>query len=73
MLDHRPLWIHWHVILVSEKPAHVCHAHPLVYEQAFTTAVQGERFDEELLNAGLAHLLQRQADLLCLGSARSVF
>lgn len=73
MLDHRPLWIHRHVILIGQKPAHVRHAHSFVYEQAFATPVQGERFDEQLLNAGFAHLLQRQPDLLCLHSARSVF
>lgn len=73
MLDHRPLWIHRHVILIGQKPAHVRHAHSFVYEQAFATPVQGERFDEQLLNAGFAHLLQRQPDLLCLHSARGVF
>lgn len=73
MLDHRPLWIHRHVILICQKPAHVRHAHPFVHEQAFPTPVQGERFDEQFLNAGFAHLLQRQPDLLCLHSARRVF
>lgn len=72
MLDHGPLRIHWHVVFVREQPTHVRDAHPFVDQEAFTAAVQRKRFDEELLYARLAHLLQCQPDLLCLRSARCI-
>jgi len=69
VLDHGPLRIHWHVVFVREQSTHVRDAHSFVDQEAFTAAVQRKRFDEELLYARLAHLFQRQADLLCLCSA----
>lgn len=72
MLDHRPFRIHRHMVLVRQQPTHVRDAHPFVDQEALTAPVQRERFDEELLNARLPHLFQRQADLLRLRSARCI-
>ena len=73
VLDHGPLRIHWNMVFVCEQPTHMRDAHPFVDQEAFTAAVQRKRFDEELLYARLAHLLQRQADFLCLRFTRCIW
>jgi hypothetical protein len=72
VLDDTPLGLQLHVVLVGEQTRHVAARHLLVDQQALGAAVCRERLDEQLLDARLLHLLQRDTDLLRLDAASLV-
>ena len=66
-LHKGPVGVPLDMVLVSQHPTDLGHAHSLVNKKALGTSVLTEDLDEDFLYGGFFDFLDGNADLLCLG------